>query len=127
MDDKRERNALGIEPESLNVGQLNQAVRDLRELLYQKQLKVQDLQAQLSEIFQIALHGDKPAIANVLFELANKLAGEETGHLAGIIHCVVSELWYRGKMTKTEEVNAFEMIDKLRLQDQIAQRLKGGF
>ncbi len=35
---------------------------------------------------------DKKEIADQLFELANKLAGEETGHLAAIIHSVVSEL-----------------------------------
>lgn len=29
------------EPESLNVGQLNRVVRELRELLYQKQLELQ--------------------------------------------------------------------------------------
>lgn len=44
MDDKRLRNAHGREPESMSVNELNQAVRDLRELLYQKQLQVQELQ-----------------------------------------------------------------------------------
>lgn len=41
MDDKRTRNALTTIPEELTVGELNQAVRDLRELLYEKQLQIQ--------------------------------------------------------------------------------------
>lgn len=37
----REFNALTRIPEEMNVGELNQAVRDLREMLYQEKLKFQ--------------------------------------------------------------------------------------
>ena len=46
---ERQRKATVAQPESLCVGDLNQAVKDLREMLYQKQLKIQDLQAQVDQ------------------------------------------------------------------------------
>lgn len=42
MDAKRTFNALTEIPESLSVGELNQAVRDLRELLHEQTLKAQE-------------------------------------------------------------------------------------
>jgi len=39
-------------------------------------------------------------IADQLFTLANALSGNETGHLAGIIHIVVGELWEMEQVEK---------------------------
>lgn len=44
MDHRRTYNALTEIPESLTVGELNQAVRDLRELLHEQTLKAQGTQ-----------------------------------------------------------------------------------
>lgn len=44
-DPNREYNALTRIPEEMPVGELNQAVKDLREMLYQSQLKIQSLEA----------------------------------------------------------------------------------
>lgn len=62
----------------------------------------------------------KDEIADQLFDLANALAlsGENTGHLAGIIHSVVSELWH-------PEVSAVGMIGGMQAQLAMVKGLKG--
>ena len=55
-------------------------------------------------------------IADQLFKLANDLSGEETGHLAGVIHCVVSELYAGG--------DVFRKLDELRGQLNMIKHLQ---
>jgi hypothetical protein len=50
----------------------------------------------------------KAEIADQLFHLANALGGDETGHLAAVIHCVVSEL--------SHGADAFVMIHELEVK-----------
>jgi hypothetical protein len=59
----------------------------------------------------------KEEIAGQLFDLANELAGDETGHLAAIIHSVVSELQHG--------VDAFGMISKVQQQMVLINQLQG--
>ena len=59
---------------------------------------------------------NKKEIANQLFELANKLAGEETGHLAAIVHAVVSEL--------VCGADAFNMILEVQQQMELIKSFK---
>ena len=59
----------------------------------------------------------KKEIASQLFDLANQLAGEETGHLASVIHCVVSEI--------DHGANAFTMIHDLEVNLALIERIKG--
>jgi len=59
----------------------------------------------------------KEEIADQLFDLANALGGDETGHLAAIIHCVVSELKH--------DANAISMINKVQMQMALVERIRG--
>lgn len=49
MDATRTHNARIQMPENLSVEELNQAVRDLREMLYQNRLRAQQIEEQLQE------------------------------------------------------------------------------
>ena len=49
LEQERARRAFVIEPESLTVGELNQAVKDLREELYQQTIRAQKAETALRE------------------------------------------------------------------------------
>jgi hypothetical protein len=59
----------------------------------------------------------KDKIASQLFKLANDLAGDQYGHLAAIVHAVVSEL-HTGH-------DVFDLIDEIRCQIAMINLLKG--
>lgn len=57
-------------------------------------------------------------IASKLFDLANELAGGETGHLGAIIHSVVSEL------NHPDMADAFNMISEVQINMALIKTLK---
>lgn len=99
MDAKRLTNAQATEPESMSVGELNQAVKDLRELLYQARLMPSKRFIRFDyDNYYPAGGADDIVGAYNTFEEATKArpeCGVETNRV--ILDTVELRTWYRDK------------------------------